>query len=279
MAKLAQIIKPEPMTRRYEAGPESETAGIPSFTLLGVTVNVVQIPRIVEQIERWIETRTAGRFVSAANTHVVMEAQHDASFKQIINSANLCAPDGMPLIWYGRYRGHSLPRRAYGPELMITFCRETAAKGYRHFLFGGDPDASNQLVKFLRQACPGIQIAGAYSPPFRPLTQKEDDEIVERINRAEPDILWVGLGCPKQERWIHDHRQRLVVPVMVAIGQAFDILSGRKKPAPAWMQEKGLEWCFRLLQEPRRLWRRYLFYNTKFIYLLLLEILGVKQFD
>ncbi len=268
----------EPM-RRHEAGPETGTAAIPSFALLGVRVNAVQIPGVVEQIERWIEDEIAGRFVSAANTHVVMEAQHDASFKQIINSADLCVPDGMPLIWYARFRGHLLSRRAYGPELMITFCRETAAKGYRHFLYGGDPDASNQLVKFLRQSCPGIEIAGACSPPFRSLTQEEDDEAVERINRAQPDILWVGLGCPKQERWIHDHRQRLIVPVMVAIGQAFDILSGRKKPAPAWMQENGLEWCFRLLQEPRRLWRRYLVYNTKFICALLLEILGVKQFE
>jgi len=220
-----------------------------------------------------------GKFVAVANTHVVMESQQDKSFKKIISSADLCVPDGMPLIWCGRFKGHALRRRVYGPELMDTFCRETAGNGYRHFFYGGDPEVSHQLVERLVQSCPGIQIAGAYSPPFRPLTQEEDDEATARINQASPDILWVGLGCPKQERWIYDHRERLTVPVMVAVGQAFDLLSGRKKTAPAWMSESGLEWLFRLMQEPRRLWRRYLVYNTKFVLSLFLELLRVKRFD
>ena len=250
-----------------------------SYPVLGVHVDAVQIPQVVEQLERWIQNRNDGRFISVANIHVVMEAQEDASFKKLINSAALCVPDGMPLIWCGRLRGHGLRRRVYGPELMITFCRETASKGYRHFLYGGAPDVTNQLVKQLQRSCPGIQIAGFDSPPFRPLTREEDEEAIRRINDARPDVLWVGLGCPKQERWIHDHRERLAVPAIIAIGQAFDLLSGKKRRAPAWMSENGLEWLFRLLQDPRRLWRRYLVYNTKFLYFFSLERLGVKRFD
>jgi N-acetylglucosaminyldiphosphoundecaprenol N-acetyl-beta-D-mannosaminyltransferase len=258
---------------------KTQQKGALFFNVLGVCVNAVQIPEVVQQMERWIEDRKVGRFIAVANTHVVMESQQDDSFKELINSADLCVPDGMPLIWCGRFRGHPLPRRVYGPELMITFCRKTAAKGYRHFFYGGDPAVSDELVKRLQESCPGVQIAGAYSPPFRPLTREEDDEIIERINLARPDVLWVGLGCPKQERWIHDHRQQLKVAAMVAVGQAFDLLSGRKKPAPAWMSENGLEWVFRLIQDPRRLWRRYLVYNAKFIYSISLELLGAKRFD
>lgn len=249
------------------------------FSVLGVRLDAVQIPEVVREIEGWIEEGKEGGFVAVANTHVVMESQQDLSFKQLINSADLCVPDGMPLIWCGRLRGHSLRRRVYGPELMLTFCRETAAKGYRHFFYGGAPDALNELAERLRESCPGIQIAGAHSPPFRPLTREEDDEVIERINRARADVLWVGLGCPKQERWIHDHRRQLKVAAILAVGQAFDLVSGRKKPAPAWMSEHGLEWLFRFIQEPRRLWRRYLVYNTKFICSVSLELLGVKRFD
>lgn len=250
-----------------------------SYSVLGVRVDAVQIPAVVRQMERWVADRVVSRFISVANTHVVMEAQQDPSFRELINSAELCVPDGMPLIWCGRIRGHELRRRVYGPELMLTFCRETAAKGYRHYLYGGASEATAQLVKYLQQSCPGIQIAGSYSPPFRPLTREEDDDVVQSINSAVPDVLWVGLGCPKQERWIYEHRERLTVSVMVAVGQAFDLLSGRKKPAPVWMSENGLEWLFRLLQEPRRLWRRYLVYNTKFIYSMSLELLGVKRIN
>jgi N-acetylglucosaminyldiphosphoundecaprenol N-acetyl-beta-D-mannosaminyltransferase len=252
---------------------------LPGFHLLGVRVDATQIPDVIAKLETWIARKEIRRFVVVANTHVVMEARQDVAFKKMINSADLCVPDGMPLIWCGQLRGHQLKRRVYGPELMITFCRETASKGYRHFLYGGAPEVTNQLVKQLQQSCPGIQIAGFDSPPFRPLTPEEDEEAIRKINDARPDVLWVGLGCPKQERWIFDHRDRLTVRAMVAVGQAFDLLSGQKKPAPGWMSEHGLEWLFRLLQDPRRLWRRYLIYNTKFIYSVSLEFLGIKRFD
>lgn len=160
---------------------------------------------------------------------------------------------------------------------MLTFCRETAAKGYRHFLYGGDADVPQRLAEFLEKSCSGIRIAGAYSPPFRPLSLEEDAAVIEMINRAAPDVLWIGLSTPKQEMWMHRHRAQLGVPVMVGVGAAFDFLSSKKKQAPPWMRERGLEWLFRLFQEPRRLWRRYLVSGSEFIFLVALELLGLRR--
>ena len=244
-----------------------------SFDLLGVRIAAVQIPDVIRRMQGWIEDRSAPRFIAVANTHVIVEARQDASFQQILNAADLCVPDGMPLIWYGRFRGYLLARRVYGPELMIAFCHETISKGFRHYFYGGAPGVAEELVEHLKESCPGIQIAGFSSPPFRALTPEEDQASIGRINRAYPDIVWVGLGCPKQERWMRSHRGLLSAPVMVGVGQAFDLFSGRKKPAPAWMREHGLEWFYRFLQEPRRLWRRYLIYNSKFVAAVFLEIL------
>ena len=258
--------------------PGNVSPGLPAsaavcFELFGVRIGAVQIPDVVRRMEGWIEERAAPRFVAVANAHMIMEAKGDVSFKQVLNSADLCVPDGMPLIWYGRFRGHRLARRVYGPELMMAFCRETVAKGFRHYFYGGAPGLPEELVTHLKESCPGIQIAGFDSPPFRTLTPEEDQEATERINAACPDVVWVGLGCPKQERWMCSHRGLLSAPALVGVGQAFDLFAGRKRPAPTWMRENGLEWLFRFLQEPRRLWRRYLVYNAKFVSALFLEIL------
>jgi N-acetylglucosaminyldiphosphoundecaprenol N-acetyl-beta-D-mannosaminyltransferase len=262
-------------TRPLILSPAPEAPAAESFELLGVRISAVQISDVVQRMEGWIEERRKPRFVAVANTHMIVEAQQDASFKQVLNAADLCVPDGMPLIWYGRFRKYPLARRVYGPELMSTFCRDTAPKGFRHYFYGGAPGVPDEMVKRLKESIPEIQIAGFDSPPFRALTPEEEKNAIERINRANPDIVWVGLGCPKQERWMWSHRGPLSAPVMVGVGQAFDLLSGRKKSAPAWMREHGLEWSFRLIQEPRRLWRRYLVYNAKFAAALFLEILRV----
>ena len=162
---------------------------------------------------------------------------------------------------------------------MLTFCRETASTGFRHFLYGCDAGVPERLAEVLEKSCPGICIAGVYSPPFRPTTSEEDAAIVETINRAAPDVLWVGLSTPKQETWMHQHRSALRVPVVVGVGAAFDFLSSRKKQAPEWMREHGLEWLFRLLQEPRRLWKRYLVRGSEFVFLVALDLLGLRDFD
>lgn len=249
----------------------------PAFMVLGVKVHAVQIPDVIQLMERWIRERTGSRFIAVTGMHGVMVAQEEKDFKKVLNSADLVVPDGMPLVWLGRRRGYPLRRRVYGPELMETFCRETGSR-YKHFLYGGAPGVAERLAKTLRRKYQ-VRVAGTFSPPFRPLTAEEDAEVVGLINRAEPDILWVGLSTPKQEHWMYDHREKLHVPVMVGVGAAFDFLSGLKPMAPRWMQEHGLEWLFRLLTEPRRLWRRYLVCGSKFVFYVLLEELKIRTFD
>jgi N-acetylglucosaminyldiphosphoundecaprenol N-acetyl-beta-D-mannosaminyltransferase len=211
--------------------------------------------------------------------HGIMEARHDASFRDILNCASMVVPDGMPLVWLGRLKGHPLKRRVYGPELMLDFCERSARKGFRHFFYGGGPGVANKLADDLSNRFPGLVIAGTSSPPFRNLTEGEEKELVNQISQAAPDILWVGLGTPKQERWMHEHSSRLGAPVLVGVGAAFDILSGEKKQAPAWMREHGLEWFFRLLQEPKRLWRRYILCGSEFLLCITLDFLGLRKFE
>lgn len=250
-----------------------------AFRVLGVQVHALQIPGVIHQMEAWISHRCGSHFIAVTNVHVLMEARHNLSFRRVLDSADLCVPDGMPLVWIGRSRGYSLRRRVYGPDLLLDFCRETHAKGYRHFFYGGASGVPEALAAKLKCQFPMLEVAGTYSPPFRPLTPEEDASIVEMINRAGADVLWVGLGCPKQECWMYEHREQLRVPVLVGVGQAFDLHAGRLKQAPTWMRERGLEWLFRLLAEPRRLWRRYLIYNLEFVFSELLEFLSVKEFD
>jgi N-acetylglucosaminyldiphosphoundecaprenol N-acetyl-beta-D-mannosaminyltransferase len=247
------------------------------FKVLGVQVNAVQIPDVVAQMESWISRRNGCRFIAVTGMHGVSEAQHQASFKQILNSADMVVPDGMPLVWLGRWRGYGLERRVYGPELMQTFCRDTGPK-YRHFFYGGGPSVPGLLAQILREQC-GTNVVGDYSPPFCMLSEKEDSEIIDMIHRADPDVLWIGLGTPKQERWMYEHRPKLRVPVVVGVGAAFDLSTGRIRQAPFWMREHGLEWAFRLLMEPRRLWRRYLLYGSKFVWSVAWESLHLKNFD
>ena len=249
------------------------------FRVLGVGISLIQIPEVVARIETWISERRGCHTIAVTGMHGVTEAQHDPWFKKVLNAADLVVPDGMPLVWLARMQGFPLKRRVYGPELMTSFCEQTKSKGYRNFLYGGDVGVPDELAAVLRKRFPGIVIAGSYSPPFRPLTEAEDNEAVARINESDTDVLWIGLGAPRQERWMHDHRDRLNVPVVIGVGAAFDLHTRRKKQAPEWMRENGFEWLFRLLQEPRRLWRRYLVYGSKFIFWTGLEHLGLRKFQ
>jgi N-acetylglucosaminyldiphosphoundecaprenol N-acetyl-beta-D-mannosaminyltransferase len=249
------------------------------FRVLGVNVDAVQIPDVIAQMESWISERGSAHFIAVTGMHGVSEAQRDPAFKRILNGADLVVPDGMPLVWLARRQRIPLKRRVYGPELMTDFCRDTAAKGYRHFLYGGDPVVVSHLLLVLRQRFPGLAIAGVYSPPFRPLTEAEETEITNRLNDSAADVVWVALGTPRQERWMHVHREKLRAPVIVGVGAAFDFIAGAKKQAPRWMRENGLEWLYRLLQEPRRLWRRYLIYGSQFAVRVILEELGFRRPD
>jgi N-acetylglucosaminyldiphosphoundecaprenol N-acetyl-beta-D-mannosaminyltransferase len=250
-----------------------------SYAALGIRVDAVEIPDVLAQMDRWILERTRCHSIALAGMFGITEAQRDAGLKHVFNSADLVVPDGMPLIWIGRLRGRSLARRVYGPELMLESCENGRTKGYRHFFLGGAPGVPERLSAALQARFPGLQVAGVFSPPYRSVSPEEDEEIVAAINAAACDILWVGLGSPKQDRWMYEHRERLNVPVVVAVGAAFDMNSGTIKQAPVWMREHGFEWLYRLLQDPRRLWRRYLVNGAKFLVYVALEFTGLKRFN
>jgi N-acetylglucosaminyldiphosphoundecaprenol N-acetyl-beta-D-mannosaminyltransferase len=202
---------------------------------------------------------------------MVMESYDGPAFRALVNAADLVTPDGMPLVWTLRRKGYPRQERVYGPELTLRVCQETAREGISVGFYGGHPEALKALVENLKARFPGLRVAYAYSPPFRPLTPEEDRAVVEAINTSGARILFVGLGCPKQERWMAEHRGR-VKAVMLGVGAAFDHHAGRVRQAPPWMQRLGLEWAFRLLQEPRRLWKRYVKHNPRFLWLVAREL-------
>ncbi len=245
----------------------------PSFRVLGVPVHAVQIPGVVSQIQLWIQSGVKGRYIAVTGMHGIAESRADSDFRRALDSADLVVPDGMPLVWLGRWHRHPLKRRVYGPEMMETFCRETGST-YRHFFYGGGSGTAERLANSLHQRY-GIAVAGTYCPPFRPLTEEEQRDVTSRIELASPDVLWVGLSTPKQEKWMLHNREHLSVQVMLGVGAAFDFNSGKARQAPAWMQENGLEWLFRLSTEPKRLWRRYLISIPKAAGLVFLELVGL----
>jgi N-acetylglucosaminyldiphosphoundecaprenol N-acetyl-beta-D-mannosaminyltransferase len=249
------------------------------FHVLGVRVDAVQIADVVGRMEEWIERRERGQYIAVTGMHGVMEALHDEEFSGILNGASLVVPDGYPLVVLGRRNGFALARRVYGPELMEAFCEETARRGYRHYFYGGAEGVAEELARRFARRFAGMEIAGTCCPPFRALTADEEREVREKIKASRADVVWVGLGTPKQERWMARQREALGVPVLVGVGAAFDFHTGRVAQAPRWMRENGLEWLFRLASEPRRLWRRYLIDGSEFAWLVLLEQLGLRKFD
>lgn len=206
----------------------------------------------------------------------VVIANQDPVLRQQMDSCQIAAPDGMPLVWLGRLRGRKV-EQVCGPDLLPALCDESRRFGYRHFFYGGAEGVAEQLSHSLQQRFPGLQVAGTYTPPFRPLTQEEDEEIIAKINQAKPDFVWVGLSTPKQDEWIATHQAKLDVPNLLAVGAAFDFHSGNLRRAPRWIRRIGLEWLFRMLREPKRLWRRYLIGNARFILYLMGEILRVRK--
>jgi len=235
---------------------------LPEFHVLGVRVSAVEISDVVRQMEQWIQMREGSQYIAVTGMHGVMEAQKDPRFKVILNAAGLVVPDGMPLVWLARQHDIPLEHRVSGAELMEAFCQHTGST-YRHFLYGGAPGVAKELAKIMELRF-GSRVVGTYCPPFRPVNGEEKQEIVALIRSARPDILWVGLSTPKQERWMFEYRELLEVPVLLGVGAAFDFHTGRSQRAPEWMRERGLEWSYRLMKEPRRLWRRYLILGSQF---------------
>lgn len=235
-----------------------------TYVVLGVNVDIGDHKSVTEQVERWIKIRQKSRYITFSNVHAVITAKHDMNFHKVLDEAALVCPDGMPLVWVGHAQGRQVSR-IYGPDFMLKFLKLTHHKGYTHYFYGGSPEVVKLLSDKLKDAYPGLQVAGIYSPPYRALTIIEERSIADIINKADPDVLWVGLGCPKQEIWMNKFSKLLRVPVMLGVGQAFDIHAGTLQRAPLWMHNSGLEWLFRLLIEPGRLWRRYLVTNTEFV--------------
>jgi N-acetylglucosaminyldiphosphoundecaprenol N-acetyl-beta-D-mannosaminyltransferase len=234
--------------------------------LLGVPVALTTYAEAMDVMDAMIARNDRG-YVCALPVHGVMVAQHDRDLMQALHGTNvLNVPDGRPLVWALNLLGERLPDRVYGPELTDRYCARAAQRGHRVWLYGGHtPTALDQLAEALERRHPGIAIVGRWSPPHRPLNEAEVHEVAARINADRPDIVWVGIGVPKQEKWMARMRPLLEAPVLVGVGAAFDFLAGRKRQAPPWMQRLGLEWLFRLTQEPRRLLVRYLRYNPAFV--------------
>jgi N-acetylglucosaminyldiphosphoundecaprenol N-acetyl-beta-D-mannosaminyltransferase len=240
--------------------------------ILGVKVSCINLDDAVATIEQWI-IGNSRQYVCITGAHGIMESRGNTELRRIHNEAGMVTPDGMPLVWLARLNGKNHVDRVYGPDLMRRMTSVSAARGYRQFYYGGGPGVAETLQKVLTQAHPNLVVAGTYSPPFRNLTPQEDARIVDTINAARPDILWVGLSTPKQEFWMARHLGAIKVPVMIGVGAAFDFVAGVKPQAPLWMQRNGLEWLFRSCSEPRRLWRRYAYIIPGFSLLALGQVL------
>ena len=237
----------------------------PTVDVLGVPLALTDYERTMDWMDATIAQRGKG-YICVAATHTVVATQDDPDLRAAVRGASLVVPDGQPVVWAMNALGHDLTHRVYGPDLMAKFCERSAVTGARMFLYGGrNQGALVQLALNLRTRFGGLQIVGGYAPPFRPLSDEEVDAVVAEINHAKPDVVWVGIGVPKQEKFMAALRERLDAPVLVGVGAAFDFHAGLIPQAPAWMQSMGLEWAYRLLQEPGRLWRRYLRYNPRFV--------------
>jgi N-acetylglucosaminyldiphosphoundecaprenol N-acetyl-beta-D-mannosaminyltransferase len=252
--------------------PNSPVQSHPSLVAPPATVEVLGVPLGVTDYDRtlqWVDSMVAERrrgYVCVCNVHTVMASQEDPELRAALLSSSFNVPDGQPLVWALNALGQSLNDRVYGPELMARASARSAQTGQRFYLYGGrDQDALVQLGLNLRRRFPGVNIVGRYAPPFRPLTSEEQAAISAEINESEADVVWVGIGVPKQEKWMAVLRPQLEAPVLIGVGAAFDFHAGLVPQAPPWLQGAGLEWAYRLAREPRRLWRRYLRYNPRFV--------------
>ncbi|MEM7125469.1 MAG: WecB/TagA/CpsF family glycosyltransferase [Chloroflexota bacterium] len=248
-----------------------------STNILGVQVSAVNMPMAVSVVNSWIRNQLK-HYICVTPAHSVMDCLYDDELRKIFNTAGLVTPDGMPIVWLSRLYGYNRVDRVYGPDLMLALCANSIERGYRHYFYGGHADVLDNLIDNLKRKFPELQIAGSYSPPFRTLSDEEDEEIVEMINSTKPHIVWVGLGSPKQEYWMAEHQNRLTANALIGVGAAFDFHAGAKAQAPYWIQRSGFEWLFRLANEPKRLWKRYLLGYPLFIYHVLLQLSKLREY-
>jgi N-acetylglucosaminyldiphosphoundecaprenol N-acetyl-beta-D-mannosaminyltransferase len=245
--------------------------------VLGVGISVLNLRTALDAIAAAVRDRRKG-YVCVTGVHGVMEAQDDDAFKKILNGAFLCTPDGMPMVWAGKLAGHREMSRVYGPDLMLDVCAWSEASGAKHFFYGGADGVAELLAQKIKTKFPKLSVVGTFTPPFRALNADEEKNLQEIIRAAKPDILWVGLSTPKQEKFMAEFLPKLDATLMIGVGAAFDFHSGRVRQAPRWMQRGGLEWFYRLCSEPRRLAKRYFRNNPLFVLKFFAQLTGLKKF-
>jgi N-acetylglucosaminyldiphosphoundecaprenol N-acetyl-beta-D-mannosaminyltransferase len=260
---------------RFDPKPLASSAD--RVNILGVGVSAVSMQEAVGSVDRFLQGNSSA-YVCVTGVHGIMEAQSDETFRATLNHSFLTTPDGMPTVWLGRWSGFKDMTRVYGPEFMHEICKLSVERGYRHFLYGGKPGVAEELKAKLEAEFPGLRITGTYTPPFRPLNDAEESELMSAVYHSQADVLWCGLSTPKQERFMAQYSGRLPVKLMFGVGAAFDINSGNLKDAPRWIKQAGLQWLHRLVLEPRRLAGRYLRNNPKFVWLVSLQLMGLRKF-
>lgn len=250
-------------------------SGVERMRILGVGVNAIDNKTTLDQIDFAIKNDERC-YICVTPVHSVMDCYGNRELLEVFNNSCLTVPDGMPLVWILKNAGYSNTERVYGPDLMVNAIHHFADEGYRHYLYGAAPGIAEKVQQVFLEENPKIQIAGTHSPPFRDLTEEETTEVIDKINTANPDVIWIALGAPKQEKWMADNRHRLNAPVMLGVGVAFNYIAGTKRQAPRWMRNSGLEWLFRLLTEPRHVWSRYIRY-PQFILLIIAQLTGLRR--
>jgi N-acetylglucosaminyldiphosphoundecaprenol N-acetyl-beta-D-mannosaminyltransferase len=238
--------------------------------LLGVKISAINMPQALAAIDEWIAAGIS-RYVCVISSHPVMAAHDRPELRTIYNSSGLTTPDGMPLVWWLHWHGQRHVERVYGPDLLLAVCQHSVSLGYRHFFYGGAPGVAEELAARLQTRFPGLQVAGCWSPPFRPLPAEEDAQETAMLAASGAQIIWVGIGAPQQDQWMSAHCGKVGAAVLIGVGAAFDFHSGRKRQAPVWIQHSGFEWFYRLIHEPGRLWRRYLLLYPRFVVLVALQ--------
>jgi N-acetylglucosaminyldiphosphoundecaprenol N-acetyl-beta-D-mannosaminyltransferase len=250
----------------------------PAAKLLGISVEALDMERTLSRIANELAARRKG-YICMAGVHGIMEAQRDAELAGIYASSSITVPDGTPTVWVGRWQGHKWMQRVAGPDLMREVFRRKEFAGCTHFLYGGEEHVAEQLRERFTRHYPWARIVGTYTPPFRDLNAAEEESLIARVRELKPDIIWVGISTPKQERFMHRYLHRLDTTLMFGVGAAYDFHTGRIQDAPQWVKTIGMQWLHRLLQDPRRLWKRYLRNNPAFLWHIALQLSGLREYS
>jgi N-acetylglucosaminyldiphosphoundecaprenol N-acetyl-beta-D-mannosaminyltransferase len=251
---------------------------IAQVNILDVNVHVVNIPQVLKLADNKIQSNSKG-YITITGVHGIMESLRSAIVKAAHRDAWMLVPDGMPLVYIGRACGHKNMQRCFGPDLMSALLERSVEMGYKHFFYGGNDGVAQELKEKMELKYPGLMVVGTYTPPFRALNLQEKEELMKMVNELKPDFFWVGLSTPKQELFMQEYLDMLNTRIMLGVGAAFDYHTDRLMPAPGWMQTMALEWFYRLLQEPGRLWKRYVINNPLFLFHLFLQTFGLRKYN